>query len=379
MIYLDYAATTPLSLEALDAYQKTAKRFFANSMSLHDAGCAAKETLEDARNTLSRLISAPKSGLYFTSGGTESNDLAIRSLVYAHRQKGKHLITTKAEHSSVLDTFSRLENEGFDVDYVPLKKNGQIKLEKLEKLLTNETILVSIAHVTSDLGTIQPIDQIGRMLKEKNILFHSDCVQSFGKIRVNVQKANLSAASFSAHKLYGPKSVGACYINPREHWQPLYSKAKHENGFRPGTVDVPGIAAFARAAQEAVASLETETKRMQSLRKRFISGIMETGYFVEGESSTTLPHHLPLRLPGVEGQLVMLELNQKEIFVSTGSACSANESHNETLLAMGKSREEARELIRITMGKQTTEEEMNETAEALVEISRRLKANNDCF
>jgi cysteine desulfurase len=371
MIYLDYSATTPISDQALHTYSEVAKNYFGNPSSLHDVGSMAEQILNTCRDELAKCFNGEGRGVYFTSGGSESNDLAIRSLVKAHNHRGRHLITSQVEHSSILNTFRALEEEGYRVTYLPVNGYGEVLLDELEKAITPETILVSITHANSEIGTIQSIEDIGQLLDPKGILFHSDCVQTFGKVPLDVKKAKLDSISISGHKIYGPKGVGACYIAPEVRWQGTIPHTTHEKGFRPGTVNVPGIAGFVTAAQEIYANMNEESERCRKLTDQLFSAIKEQGgnIILEGHPIHRLPHHLGLRLPGMEGQYAMLEFNRYGIAVSTGSACRVGQqAPSQTMLAIGRSEQEARELIRITVGRYTSEKDIETTIEVFEKV-----------
>ncbi|MGO4887425.1 IscS subfamily cysteine desulfurase [Anaerobacillus sp. MEB173] len=363
MIYLDYCATTPMSETALEMYNKVAKDFYGNPSSLHDIGTTSKQILDASREELAKCFNGEARGVYFTGGGSEANNLAIRSLLKGNQKKGRHLITTKIEHSSLLNTFEMLESEGYDITYVPVNEYGEVTIDTLDKALSEDTILVSISHASSEIGTIQNIEQIGCYLAEKDILFHSDCVQSFGKIPLDVKKAKLSALSISSHKLYGPKGVGACYISPSVSWQSVIPNTTHEKGFVPGTVNVPGIASFVTAAQEICNHLDKESLRLVGLREQLYETLSKEfpRVILEGHPTNRLPHHLGLRISGMEGQYAMLECNRYGLAISTGTACQIGQtSPSKALLALGRSKQEAIEFIRISLGRFTTEEDINE-------------------
>lgn len=371
MIYLDYSATTPTSDHALHIYNEVARNYFGNPSSLHDIGSMADQLLQTCREELASCIHGEGRGIYFTGGGSESNYLAIRSLVKAHEHKGKHLITSSVEHASVLYTFKLLEEEGFDVTYLPVNSYGEVLLDDLQDALTGQTILVSITHANSEIGTIQPIEAIGDLLERKKIVFHSDCVQSFGKLPIDVKKAKLSSISISSHKVYGPKGVGACFISPDVKWKETLPHTTHEKGFRQGTVNLPGIAAFITAAQEVVAHIEAEAERCRKLTQRLLQGVRGHGWRIvlEGHPERRLPHHLGLRLPGMEGQYAMLELNRYGIAISTGTACLASQQGpSSTMLAIAKTNMEANEFIRITVGQPTTESDIERTIQVLHQV-----------
>lgn len=364
MIYLDYAATTPMSEKALDVYSQVATKYYGNSSSLHDIGLAAQTILEESRKTMARFLNGEEKGVYFTSGGSESNYFAIHSLLKGNTKKGKHIITTKLEHSSIANTLEDLQNNGYEITFVPVNAEGRVELEALAEVIRPDTVLASIHHGNSEIGTIQDLVSIGELLKKDNIIFHSDCVQTFGKIEIDVKKANLDSISVSSHKIYGPKGVGACYVNPSRMWKPVIPGTTHENGFRPGTVNVPGIAAFITAAEEIFPIMNNEQERFTDLRRKLMDGIQGKAWKISevGPANNRLEHIIGLSVAGIEGQYIMLECNRYGVAISTGSACSVGmQKPSKTLLAIGKSKEEAKQFIRLSLGKLTTETEIEET------------------
>ncbi|MED4903894.1 IscS subfamily cysteine desulfurase [Parageobacillus thermoglucosidasius] len=376
MIYLDYAATTPMSKEAINAFVEAATAYFGNASSLHDIGSNAERLLTICRQELAALIGGEERGIYFTSGGTEANILAIRSLINAHRHRGNHLITTKIEHASLYHLFQQLETEGFEVTYLPVNQFGQIDIDDLERAITPKTILASIQHANSEIGTIQPVAEIGWRLRHHGVIFHSDCVQTFGKIRIDVKRMFVDSLSVSAHKIYGPKGVGAVYIDPRIKWQPCFPNATHEYGFRPGTVNVPGIASFVTAAQHICDNMDSEHARFEQLRRCLLALIREKRLpvTVEGHPDARLPHIVGLSAHGIEGQYILLECNRDNIAISTGSACQVGkQAPSRTMLAVGKSAEEAKQFIRVSFGKWTTEKDIHRFISSLERICQQRK------
>jgi cysteine desulfurase len=366
MIYLDYCATTPMSERALDVFSKASINYFGNPSSLHDEGAKAKNLLEHSRKVIANCINADPKGVFFTGGGSDSNNLAIKSLL---KGKSGHIITTSVEHFSVVNTFLQLEEEGFDVTFLEVDQEGKVSLPKLEQAIKENTILVSIGHANSDIGTIQDLSEISNFLKEKKILFHSDCVQSFGKIPVDVRYVD--SLSLSSHKVYGPKGVGAVYISPQIEWKPIIPNTSHENGFRAGTVNVPAIASFAEAAMNICNDMEKESIRLKELSQLLLQRLSEKNisYSLVGHHLERLTHHLSLRIHGIEGQWVMLELNKKNIAISTGTACKVGEQNaSKTMIELGFPKDAATELIRISLGKQTTRAHIEDTATALENI-----------
>jgi cysteine desulfurase len=372
MIYFDYAATCPLDEEAAEAYVKAATAYFGNSSSLHDIGSQAKSLLEGCREELATLLDVPKEGIYFTSGGSESNYLAIHSLLSAKKKKGKHIITGMAEHSSIHGTFDKIKEQGYEVTYLPLHENGQISVQELKESVREDTVLVSIQYVNSEIGSIQPIEEIGKICVENDILFHSDCVQAFGKVNLQPAAQFINSFSISAHKIYGPKGVGAVFIDPLLNWQPYYQHVTHENGFRPGTVNVPGIAAMLTAAEKIDKNRKMNLMHNKKLRKRFteiLDPFSDQIILYNGAEESQLPSIIGMRLKGKEGQWVMLECNRSGFAISTGSACQSGlKLPSKTMKALRIPDKEAKEFIRISFGKDTKENEVIALATKLADI-----------
>lgn len=372
MIYFDYAATCPLDDEAANTYVKTATQFYGNSKSLHDVGSTANVLLENCRKELAKLLNVEKEGLYFTSGGSESNYLAIQSLLSSKQKNGKHIITGLAEHSSVKGTFEKLELSGYKVTYLPLSQDGLIDIDNLRSHVKSDTVLISIQTVNPEIGSIQPIKEIGEICREKEILFHSDFVQGFGKMNLEAGLEYLDSFSLSGHKIFGPKGIGAAYISPAIHWKPYYQNASHENGLRPGTLNVPAIAAMTVAAQKCYTRLNQDAEHYRRLRKLFIK---ETQHISSKIIIYDLPEHLQLpstlgmRIKGMEGQWVMLECNRAGYALSTGSACqSGMDTPSKTMKAMGVPDKDAKEFIRISFGRDTSEQDVKGLALALIKL-----------
>lgn len=372
MIYLDYAATTPMLDKALQIYNEVAKNYFGNSSSLHDIGSTANAILEQSRKTIAQYMNGDPCGVYFTSGGSESNYLAIHSLLKGNLEKGRHILTTDLEHSSIRNTLLDLNAEGYEVTSIPVDHFGRVDLDALEAAIRPDTVLATIHHGNSEIGTVQDLITIGEILNNHDILFHSDCVQTFGKIEIDVQQAKLDSISISSHKIYGPKGVGACYINPKRSWKSVISNTTHERGFRPGTVNVPGIAAFVTAAEEIFPIMKDEQIRFSKLRKKLIAGIQGEEWTiteVEPSNPIRLENIIGICVAGVEGQYMMLECNRHGIAISTGSACSVGlQKPAKTLLSIGKSKEEAKQYIRLSVGKFTTDDEIDETIDVFQKI-----------
>lgn len=371
MIYLDYAATTPMCREAIQVYDEVAKSYFGNAESLHDYGSTARSLADKARREIAFFIGAEERGLFFTGSGSEANQLAILSLARGNKNRGKHLITTRAEHSCVRNTFGILENEGFEIEYVPVDEKGRVHTGQLESILRSDTLLVSIQHVNSEIGTIQNLNKIGRLLNEKGILFHSDCVQSFGKIPLNASEAHLHSISISAHKIYGPKGVGAAFIKPKVQWKPDVPGTTHERGFRPGTLNTPGIMAFLAAAQRMENHRQSEWEHLHRLKQQFIQGLEALPFEIalEGDVENGMANIIGFRIVGMEGQYAMLECNRQGLAISTGSACSVGtEKPAASMTALNRDEQSAREFVRVSFGKDTQKEDIDQALQIFEKV-----------
>lgn len=372
MKYFDYAATCPLSEEASLAYVKTATEYFGNSSSLHDIGSTASQLLENCRKELAQLLGVPKEGMFFTSGGSESNYLGVMSLLPAKKKEGNHIITGLAEHSSIQGTFEKLKENGYEITYLPFNQEGLIDLEMLKNSIREDTILISLQYVNPEIGTIQPIEEIGKICKENRILLHSDCVQAFGKLDFKELTRWLDSFSISGHKIYGPKGIGAIFVDPFINWQSYYRNASHENGFRPGTLNVPAIVSMTVAAQSSYRLLNTTHSHYKHLRQVFLEKLhfyRDQVIIYDLPDSHQLPSTLGMRIKGKEGQWVMLECNRMGYCLSTGSACQTGmKASAKTMKAMGIPDKEGKEFIRISFGKDTTEEDTIGLANAMITI-----------
>ncbi|MGV3467083.1 MAG: IscS subfamily cysteine desulfurase [Heyndrickxia sp.] len=372
MIYFDYAASTPMDTEAIEVYSEIAKNIYGNSSSLHDIGTHAETLLSQCRKELAEMLNVPTQGIYFTSGGTESNLLSIISLAKTNSDKGKHIITSLAEHASVHSAMEYLKRNGFEISYLAFTPEGIIDLEALKRTIREDTILVSIQHVNSEIGTIQPIQDISAVLKERNILFHCDCVQSFGKIDLREITPYLDSFSLSSHKIYGPKGVGAVFIKPIHPITPVFPGFHHENSFRGGTVNLPGIAAFIYAAQK----MHDQDRQhfYRQIREIFIKNLYQFGdrfeIFQSANKATQLPQIIGMRVNGMEGQWTMLECNRNGYAISTGSACQVGQQEPSLAMkALGIENGKANQFIRITFGKETREHHVKGLADFLIQLS----------
>ncbi|KHE73051.1 IscS subfamily cysteine desulfurase [Halobacillus sp. BBL2006] len=365
--YFDYAATCPIDEEALEAYMKASKEFYGNTSSLHDAGTKAAKLLEHCRTSLANLMNVKSEGIYFTSGGTESNVIGIQALLDAH--PGNHIIASAAEHSSIQHLLEKLEQEGYEISRVSLTPEGILDIKELESLIREETALVTIQHVNADIGTVQPIQRIHTLCKKWGSLFHSDCVQSFGKVDLASAAPYFDSFSISSHKVYGPKGVGAVYIRPSLSFQPLLPNVIHESGVRAGTVNTPGIAGFLVAADKSVASLEEHQSVIRKRKEYFMELLTEAAGELTVLGGLNEVPILGLCIKGMDGQWAMLEANRKGYAFSTGSACQVrSEGPPQTLLSMGFSEQNAKTFIRLSFSHLHSEEDVKGLADCLKQI-----------
>jgi cysteine desulfurase len=377
-IYLDNHATTPVDPRVLDAMLPYFKELFGNAASRnHSFGWEAEEAVEKARKQVASLIGATAKEIVFTSGATESNNLALKGVAQMYAEKGNHIITAASEHKAILDTCKHLEKEGCRVTYLPLKQDGLIDLDMLKEAFTDKTILVSIMYANNEIGVVQPIREIGRMCKERGILFHTDMVQAAGKIPVNVITDNVDLASISGHKLYGPKGVGALYVrrkSPRVQLTAQMDGGGHERGMRSGTLNVPSIVGLGEACAIAQKEMAEESARLQALRDRLKDRILSEldEVFINGSWEHRLPHNLNISFAYVEGESMLMGIN--DIAVSSGSACtSATLEPSYVLKALGLGDDLAHSSIRFGIGRFNTQEEVDYTAGRVIEVVKKLR------
>lgn len=363
MIYLDNAATTKVSPRVKQAMLPYFDEIYANPSSLHDLGQAAKVALEDARAQVAACLGAKPREIYFTAGGSESNNFAIHSACAWAEQHGKnHIITTAFEHHSVLDTLKQKKQQGFRVTYLPVYENGIIKVADLENALTDDTFLVSVMFANNEIGTLQPIAEIGALCRERGIIFHTDAVQAVGHVPVNVREQNIDLLSLSGHKFHGPKGVGVLYCRENLPLTKLIHGGAQERGKRAGTENLPGIVGLATALSEAVDHLPHEVARQTKLRDKLFAALSKiSDSRVNGDLTKRLPGNFNMSFAGVEGESLLLKLNQAGICGSSGSACtsgSLDPSH--VLLALGLPKDLAQGSLRLTLSRYTTEQEIDE-------------------
>jgi len=381
-VYLDYSATTPVRVEAATAVMEYMTAKFGNPSSIHSFGREAKVALEKARGQVAALINAQPEEIIFTSGGTESDNLAILGVARANAIRGKHIITSAVEHHAVLDTCLALEKEGFRVTVLPVDEYGMVSVADVEKAITDETILITIMHVNNEVGTIQPIAEIGKLAREKGVLFHTDAVQSLGKVPVDVKAMNIDLLSGSGHKIYGPKGTGFLYMRKGVRLKNLVHGGGQERKKRSGTENLPGIVGLGVAAELAAGEMETEMKRLQVLRDKLIKGIQERIPYTKlnGHPEKRVANNVNMSFEFVEGESLLLSLDLKGIAASSGSACTSGSLEpSHVLMAMGLCHEIAHGSVRFTLGKDNTEEDVDYVLEVLPPIVERLRAMSPLY
>lgn len=382
-IYLDNAATTPMDPRVIEEVNKHFRETYGNSSSLHSMGQRAGQILLKSRETIASVINANRDDIFFTSSGTEADNIAIFGVALKNKERGHHIITTSIEHHAVENPYKELEKRGFKVTFLPVDNYGLISTKDLEKAITKKTILISVIFANNEIGTIQPIKDIGIIAKKYDIIFHTDAVQAFGKVPIDVNDMNIDLLSASAHKLYGPKGVGMLYIRNkgvRKGWgkfiQPIMYGGGHERDMRPSTVNVPGIAGFAKAAELAREEMEEEAQRQIELRNKIIKWVTENieDSYLNGHPTQRLPNNVNLGFRYIEGESIVLDLDMEGIATSTGSACSSKSlDPSHVLLAIGLKPEEAHGSLRISLGRFTTEEDVKYFLEKLPGVIERLR------
>jgi cysteine desulfurase len=375
---MDYHATTPVDPRVVEAMLPYFTEHFGNAASRnHPFGWQAEEAVEKARKQVADLVGANAKEIVFTSGATESDNLAIKGVAEMYREKGNHIITCVTEHKAVIDTCKRLEKEGYRVTYLPVQKDGLISLDDLRHAISDKTILITIMSANNEIGVVQPIAEIGAIAKEKGILFHTDAVQAVGKIPFNVNDLKVDMAAISAHKMYGPKGVGALYVrrrNPRVLLAPIIDGGGHERGMRSGTLNVPGIVGFGKAAELCRLEMEADTKRLSALRDRLNEKLHKglDEIYINGSMERRLPHNLNISFAYVEGESLLMGIN--DVAVSSGSACtSASLEPSYVLKALGAGDDLAHSSIRFGLGRWTTEEEIDYVADKMISVVTRLR------
>ena len=377
MIYLDNAATTKMKDSVLNAMLPYFTENFGNASSTYTTpGQSARKALNESRKKIAEAIGAQENEIFFTSGGSEADNWAIKGVMLRNRKKGNHIITTKVEHHAVLHTCEFLEKQGFEVTYLPVNEYGEVSVEDVKNAITEKTVLVSIMYANNEIGTINPISEIGQLCKEKGVLFHTDAVQAAGAVPINVKEQNIDLLSMSAHKFHGPKGVGVLYVRKGVSVENLLHGGAQESGKRATTENVPGIVGMAQALCEACANMEEKTKKIVKLRDKLIKGVLETIPYtrLNGHPERRLPNNTSFCFRYIEGESLLLSLDIGGFVVSSGSACtsgSLDPSH--VLLAIGLEHEIAHGSMRATLSEFTTEEEIDKFLAALGPIVKRLR------
>lgn len=372
-VYLDNSATTRCLPEVAELVTKVLCDDYGNPSSMHLKGMQGEQYVRYARETFARILKVQEKEIFFTSGGTESDNMALLGGCAANYRTGKHLITTKIEHPAVLETMKYLERQGFEVTWLGVDRNGVVRMEDVQRALRPDTILVSVMHTNNEVGALQPIPEIGALVKRYNpgILFHVDAVQGFGKFRIYPKKMNIDLLSASSHKIHGPKGVGILYVGEKVKLHPIVFGGGQQKGMRSGTENVPGIAGMAKAAELMYANLEEDTRRLYGLRQYFVDGVLKLdGIQVNGlPKDGSAPHVVSVSVRGVRSEVLLHALEDKGIYVSAGSACASNHPQtSETLKAMGLEKELLNSTIRFSFSVFTTKEELDYTLQAMYDM-----------
>jgi cysteine desulfurase len=376
-IYLDHAATTPTHPEVVKAMLPCFIEAFGNPSSVYSYGQEARGAVEKARTRVAELIGARGEEIVFTSGGTEADNLALKGVAYANRHKGNHIVTTSIEHHAVSEVCKFLGRRGFTITYLPVDEHGLVDPDDVRKAITAKTIIISIIHANNEVGTIEPISEIGKITKEAEVYFHTDAVQAVGHIPVNVDKLKVDLLSISAHKLYGPKGVGALYVRKGTKLMPLMQGGEQEKRRRAGTENVPAIVGLGKAVELAGQEMDKEVERLAGLRDKLITGLMEKIDHIQlnGHPTRRLPNNVNVSVDFVEGESMLLNLDLEGICASTGSACSsASLEPSHVLLALGLSPEQAHGSLRFTLGRENSEEDIERVLDILPGIIAKLRA-----
>ncbi|RLI65607.1 MAG: cysteine desulfurase NifS [Candidatus Asgardarchaeum californiense] len=376
---MDHAATTPVDKEVVNAMLPYFSQKYGNASSIHSFGMDAFEALSESRKKVADLIHAREQEIIFTAGGTESDNMAIKGIAYNNKDKisldGPHIITSEIEHPAVLETCRYLEKQGFKIKYLPVDKYGIVNIDELEKSISKDTFLISIMYANNEIGTIEPIKEIGHIAKENDIVFHTDAVQAIGKTPIDVNKSNIDLLSISSHKIYGPKGVGALFIGEGIRLQPIIHGGGHERGLRSSTENIPGIVGFGKACELAETRIEKDAKYLTQLRDKLINGVLEIEEsYLNGHPTKRLANNAHFRFTGIEGESLVLSLSDRGIAAATGSACSSKKlKSSHVLAAIGVDPEHAHGSLRFSLGRENTEEEISYVIDVLPSIVERLR------
>ena len=374
--YFDHAATTAVKEEVLKEMLPYFSVEYGNASSLYSLGRTSKRAVEEARKRVAKAINAKPKEIYFTSCGSEADNLALKGIAYQYKNKGKHIITSKIEHPAILETCKTLEKQGYEITYLNVDENGFISLSELEFSIRTDTILISIMFANNEIGTIQPIEQIGQIAKKHNVLFHTDSVQAVGNVKIDVETMNIDLLSMSAHKFYGPKGVGALYVREGVEFERIQDGGHQEKNKRAGTENVAGIVGLGKAIELANENLEKYEKKLTELRDYYFSQVEEKipNYKINGDKEKRLPGNANVSFEGIHGEELLLKLDEKGICASAGSACSSGTpSPSHVLLAIGLKPQIAYGALRITLGEENTKEDIDFLVEQLAEIIPKLR------
>ena len=377
IVYLDNAATTKVHPQVLEAMLPYFSEYYANPSSIYKVGRDARKVVEDAREDIARYLNAQPKELVFTSCATESNNLAIKGVAYAQRQKGNHIITSTIEHSSVIKVCKELEREGFEVTYIPVDEFGVVDTGAVKNAIKKATVLISIMFANNEVGSVQPIAEIGKIARASNIIFHTDAVQAIGKVKIDIDGLNIDMLSLSGHKIYAPKGIGALYIRKGTSVKPMLVGGEQEFSKRAGTENVVGIVGLYKAIELAHRGMNENVSRMNQLKRRLMERISSNieGSHINGSPTQCLPNILNVSFENVEGEAIILSLDAVGVYVSTGSACaSGSVEPSHILLAMGLDARAVRSSIRFSIGIYNTEEDVDYTADKFIEVISRLRS-----
>ena len=375
-IYFDNAATTKLDEEVLKEMMPYLKENYGNASSVYSLGRESRKAVEEAREKIAKLLNCKQTEIYFTAGGSESDNTAIKGIAHSYKEKGNHIITSKIEHPAVLETCKELEKEGFEVSYISVDKNGTIDIEKLKREIRPTTILISVMFANNEIGTIEPIKEIGKIAKENGIYFHTDAVQAVGNIKIDVQELNIDSLSLSGHKFYGPKGIGALYVRSGVHFKKYIDGGHQERNKRAGTENVPAIVGMGKALELAYYSMEEHNSKIKELRDYYEKRVKEEieNIKINGNIENRLPGNSNISFENADGEGILLNLDMQGVCASSGSACtsgSLNPSH--VLLAIGVEQELAKNSLRISIGKYNTKEEVDYLVDNLKQIIDRMR------
>ena len=375
-IYLDYAATTPADPRVIKAVLPYLSEKYVNTMSLHQFGQKSRQAIEKSRKQVADLMGAQPNEIVFTSSATESNNLAIKGIAFANRNKGRHIIISSIEHPCIIESSKWLEKQDFKITQLKVDKYGLINPEQVKKAIKRDTILVSIMHANNEIGTIQPIAEIGKICQDKGVYFHTDAAQSFGKVSIDVNKMNVDLLTASSHKMYGPKGAACLFVRKGTKIEPLLHGGEHEFGLRSSTVNVADIVGFGEACKICLKEMKQEAKRLTQLRDRLIKGVLKNIEFshLNGHPKKRLSNNANFWFDFIEGEALVMQLDLEGIAGSTGSACSSEKLEpSHVLLAIGLKPEQAHGSLRLTLGRWTTQKEIDKTLKVLSKVINKLR------